>query len=219
MSARVTTPNNNSLLPLSPTTTAPKDEEAFVNDLNVRLAAVQAEVERLEDINNASFLSSNHHHENVIKPIRREYLDASFEKRLRTVDGADTIIINMPTSAHVDVDVEGSAAKVMPAKLTPVYFPAAPSGTPYTSLEKTPLDIFSHAHIHTSSDLELGLQAYNRIAPPTITSANTSAKGQGQRKASRWVAYVAASMFMGGVVVGSVVGLVYYTTKQHDARN
>ncbi|TYJ54516.1 hypothetical protein B9479_004840 [Cryptococcus floricola] len=98
-------------------------------------------------------------------PIRREDLDASFEKRLRTVDGADAVIINIPTSADADYDIEGSVAKAMPAELTPVYFPSAPIGTHHTSLEKTPLDIFSH--IHTSSDLELGLQAYNRIAPPT----------------------------------------------------
>ncbi|ODN83749.1 hypothetical protein L202_01841 [Cryptococcus amylolentus CBS 6039] len=152
MSARATTPN--SLLPLS-TTTAP-EEETFIRDLNVRLAAVQAE--------------------NVVRPIRQ---------------------------------------------ISPVYFPGAPIGTPHPSYpshpsrttpvgwsEKSTLDIFSHAHIHTYGDIELGLQASNSIAPPT------SAKRQ--RKAPRWVAYVAASLFMGGVVVGSVVGLVYYMTKHRD---
>ncbi|ODO11214.1 hypothetical protein I350_01818 [Cryptococcus amylolentus CBS 6273] len=120
MSARATTPN--SLLPLS-TTTAP-EEETFIRDLNVRLAAVQAE--------------------NVVRPIRQ---------------------------------------------ISPVYFPGAPIGTPHPnypfhiSLEKPPLEIFSHAHIHTSDDIELGLQTYNRIAPPIST--NTSAKGESVKARAR----------------------------------
>ncbi|TYJ55835.1 hypothetical protein B9479_003487 [Cryptococcus floricola] len=68
---------------------------------------------------------------NVIRPIRGDY--AFFKKRLRTVDGADAVIINTPTSADVDVEVEGSVTKAMPTQLTPVYFPTAPSGTSHGS--------------------------------------------------------------------------------------
>ncbi|ODN83748.1 hypothetical protein L202_01840 [Cryptococcus amylolentus CBS 6039] len=126
------------------------------------------------------------------RPIRRDSLTgltgfASFKKSLRTADGADAVINDMPTSTNVDV--EGSDAKVMHAQLTPVYFPGPPIGTPHPnypfhiSLEKPPLDIFSHAHIHTSDDIELGLQTYNRIAPPIST--NTSAKGESVKARAR----------------------------------
>ncbi|ODN80073.1 LOW QUALITY PROTEIN: hypothetical protein L198_07883 [Cryptococcus wingfieldii CBS 7118] len=143
----------------------------------------------------------------------------------------------MPTSADDDAPSAQAIPPPPPSRpRTPVHFPHAPIGTPpptpttplthlSLSRKKNPSrqSSVSHAPIHTASDIELGLQTYNRIAPPitTATATNANANAKGQRKAPRWVAYVAASVFMGGggVVVGSVVRLVYYMTKHRDVRS
>ncbi|TYJ51933.1 hypothetical protein B9479_007472 [Cryptococcus floricola] len=87
------------------------------------------------------------------------------------------------------------------------------------------LEVFSNAHLHTLDDMELGYQQYVLIAPPSSSFSGRKGKGKKNEKkgkegrmvdgvrAPRWAGFLAVGVFLGAVVAGVLLGVVYHDGK------
>ncbi|WVQ72161.1 hypothetical protein IAR50_001706 [Cryptococcus sp. DSM 104548] len=173
----------------------------------------------------------------LVRPVRRQSLNTS-TGHFSSVRGSEMAKLDFTTTNVSDM-AKLPAAEVpasFPSPPKPAFFPDAPpvpfsEGSMRSSLssnttERTlvsngsdvdprrfPLEAFSNAHFHTSQDIELGIEHYNKVAPSGIKE-----KRENCMKAPRWIVYAAASIFLVVIAAGCTYGLVHHT-KQQDVKS
>ncbi|TYJ51937.1 hypothetical protein B9479_007476 [Cryptococcus floricola] len=166
------------------------------------------------------------------RPIRRESLNACADR----IGGGQESERAKPGFTIMSISTVSEPSAIEPASTrpTPAFFPtpAAPtsdssmlsslsSATTETTLASTataydvdpkrsPLEVFTNAHFHSSADIELGVQHYNKVAPSGIKE-----KRENCMKAPRWVAYAAASLFLVAIIGGCTYALVHHVKREH----
>ncbi|ODN83747.1 hypothetical protein L202_01839 [Cryptococcus amylolentus CBS 6039] len=169
------------------------------------------------------------------RPIRRESLNACAD-RTGGVRESERVKPGFTIMSITTVS-EPSAVELASTRPAPAFFPtpAAPtsdssmhsslsSATTETTLASTataydvdpkrsPLEVFTNAHFHSSADIELGVQRYNKVAPSGIKE-----KRENCMKAPRWIAYAAASLFLVSIIGGCTYALVHHVKREQDVK-
>ncbi|ODN80072.1 hypothetical protein L198_07882 [Cryptococcus wingfieldii CBS 7118] len=163
------------------------------------------------------------------RPIRRESLNACADRMIMGGEQESERVKPGFTIMSIPTVSEPSAVKLASTRPAPAFFPtpAAPtsdssilsslsSATTETTLASTataydvdpkrsPLEVFTNAQFHSSADIELGVQHYNKVAPSGIKE-----KRENCMKAPRWIAYAAASLFLVAIIGGCTYALVHH---------